>query len=114
MSTAHAMIMALQQLVQMPGLLLRCLPLRSLPKVTTKEGQVVVPWKLVLGHRVQEATKSLLHSHGSEQQCCHAIAVGQSSTRKHAPQPTGTAHQPVDDLQRSADMSGHAPTEFCK
>ena len=87
LAKAHEAIMAIQTLVQIPGLLLRFHALRPLHKIQAKERMAlrwchgrcstVVPWKMVIGHREEKA--KLLYGH--MQTVCHSAVTQLVLTR---------------------------------
>ena len=74
---AHEIIRDTQQLVQVPGLLLRFHALKPLNRVQIKDGTVVVPWKMVIGHREPKASVLFRHM----QALCHSGVTQLTLTR---------------------------------
>ena len=52
---AHGVLQEIQRLVQIPGLLLRFHALKALHKFHATDGMAVIPWKMVVGHRLKES-----------------------------------------------------------
>ena len=68
----HKILQQVYALAQMPGLILRFHAPRDIRRMGSKDGNAVIPWKLVIGHREQSASR--LHNHLKS--LCH-LAVRQ-------------------------------------
>ena len=71
LSEALALLQEAQSLVQMPGTILRFHALKALQKVEAKDGNVVGPWRLVIGMRTPAADKL----YGLMRQLCHSALL---------------------------------------
>ena len=54
---AQAAVGELRQLCQKPGLIVSFHALKSLTKVLARDGQQIIPWKMVIGHREPDARR---------------------------------------------------------
>ena len=51
------MVQEMKELSQQPGIILRFHALKALNRLAARDGNTVVPWKLVIGHREKDASR---------------------------------------------------------
>ena len=97
-----------QRLVQKPGTVLRFHALKALQRIESRDGTVVVPWKLVMGLRTEEADE--LHAKPLRG---YTAGPGQDETGHTASVPAGAKHQPNARVETAQGFPGFRDALLC-